>query len=84
MRSKILVGIAVSAALVALGACAPGNMPPAQPTAGGPQAPTAATPAPAAGQSGFFKPYPEGQGDTDGLSRDPNDCDRGCIGGNPD
>ncbi len=25
-------------------------------------------------------PYPPGQGDTDGLSRDPNDCNKGCIG----
>jgi hypothetical protein len=24
-----------------------------------------------------------GQGDTDGLSRNPDDCNRGCIGGNP-
>jgi hypothetical protein len=23
-----------------------------------------------------------GQGDTDGLSRNPEDCDRGCLGGN--
>jgi hypothetical protein len=30
-----------------------------------------------------FKPYPPGEGDTDGLSRDPDDCDKGCIGGNP-
>ncbi|MGO9420700.1 hypothetical protein [Roseiarcus sp.] len=28
-------------------------------------------------------PYPNGQGDTDGLSRDINDCNKGCIGGNP-
>lgn len=24
-----------------------------------------------------------GQGDPDGLSRDPDDCNKGCIGGNP-
>ena len=29
-------------------------------------------------------PYPPGQGDTDGLSRNPDDCNKGCIGGNPD
>jgi hypothetical protein len=28
-------------------------------------------------------PYPPGQGDTDGLSRRPDDCNKGCIGGNP-
>lgn len=28
-------------------------------------------------------PYPNGQGDEDGLSRDINDCNKGCIGGNP-
>ena len=27
-------------------------------------------------------PYPDGRGDEDGLSRDPNDCNKGCIGGN--
>jgi len=29
-------------------------------------------------------PYPHtGDGDNDGLSRDPDDCNKGCIGGNP-
>jgi hypothetical protein len=28
-------------------------------------------------------PYPPGQGDTDGLSRNPDVCNKGCIGGNP-
>ena len=28
-------------------------------------------------------PYPNGKGDEDGLSRDINDCNKGCIGGNP-
>ncbi|MGO9419183.1 hypothetical protein [Roseiarcus sp.] len=27
-------------------------------------------------------PYASGQGDEDGLSRDINDCNVGCIGGN--
>ena len=27
-------------------------------------------------------PHP-GDGDDDGLSRDPDDCNKGCIGGNP-
>lgn len=30
-----------------------------------------------------FKPYAPGEGDEDGLSRDPDDCEKGCIGGNP-
>jgi len=31
-----------------------------------------------------FTPYPHtGDGDNDGLSRDPDDCNKGCIGGNP-
>ena len=44
--------------------------------------PAPAVEAPAAVTPGF-KPYPPGEGDTDGLSRDPEDCDKGCIGGNP-
>jgi len=44
--------------------------------------PAPAIEAPAAVVPGF-KPYPPGKGDTDGLSRDPDDCDMGCIGGNP-
>jgi hypothetical protein len=32
----------------------------------------------------MFKPYAHpGEGDDDGLSRDPDDCMKGCIGGNP-
>jgi hypothetical protein len=27
-------------------------------------------------------PYPDGRGDEDGLSEDPNDCNKGCIDGN--
>jgi hypothetical protein len=31
-----------------------------------------------------FKPYAHpGDGDNDGLSRDPDDCMKGCIDGNP-
>jgi hypothetical protein len=31
-----------------------------------------------------LRPYPHpGDGDNDGLSRDPDDCNKGCIGGNP-
>jgi hypothetical protein len=29
-------------------------------------------------------PYPDGKGDEDGLSEDPNDCNKGCIDGNQD
>ena len=33
--------------------------------------------------SQFFKPYADpGEGDADGLSSDPDDCMKGCIGGN--
>ena len=32
----------------------------------------------------MLKPYAHpGEGDDDGLSRDPDDCMKGCIGGNP-
>jgi hypothetical protein len=40
-------------------------------------------PAPTTPLDPAFKPFPPGQGDSDGLSRDPDDCDKGCIGGNP-
>jgi hypothetical protein len=41
-------------------------------------------PAPAPQTNQMFKPYPHpGDGDNDGLSRDPDDCMKGCIGGNP-
>ena len=83
MRSNTRLGIALGAALVALAGCAPGNTPATYPSAGQAQAPAVATPAPVASEP-LFRPYPEGQGDTDGLSRDPEDCDRGCIGGNAD
>jgi hypothetical protein len=42
--------------------------------------PRAVVPAP---EQPGFGPYPFGQGDEDGLSRDPDDCEKGCIGGNP-
>ncbi len=29
-------------------------------------------------------PYPPGQGDADGLSTNIDDCNKGCIGGQPD
>ena len=41
-------------------------------------------PAPQPWWSSLFKPYAQpGDGDNDGLSRDPDDCNKGCIGGNP-
>jgi hypothetical protein len=50
-------------------------------------APVATAPAPQAGPFGLalphIAPYPDNQGDEDGLSRDPDDCMKGCIGGNP-
>jgi hypothetical protein len=53
-------------------------------------APTAAVtnpaPAPQAVPFGLafphIAPYPDGKGDEDGLSEDPNDCNKGCIDGN--
>ena len=81
MRSNALMGIALGATLVALAGCATANRTATRPQAGGP--PGVLTPAPGAGQP-WFRPYPEGQGDTEGLSRDPEDGDRGGIGGNPD
>jgi hypothetical protein len=40
--------------------------------------------APIAPTNRMFKPYAQpGEGDSDGLSRDPDDCMKGCIGGNP-
>jgi hypothetical protein len=47
------------------------------------QAPTSERRVPAA-ESGWGKPYAHpGDGDDDGLSRDPDDCNKGCIDGNP-
>ncbi len=43
--------------------------------------PFAAPPAPLAWPR--IAPYPQGQGDTDGLSTDIDDCNKGCIGGQP-
>jgi hypothetical protein len=44
--------------------------------------PAAAPTAPQTNQ--MFEPYAHpGEGDDDGLSRDPDDCMKGCIGGNP-
>jgi hypothetical protein len=53
----------------------------------GPAPVVAAPPAPQAAPFGLalphIAPYPDNQGDEDGLSRDPDDCMKGCIGGNP-
>ncbi len=43
--------------------------------------PFATPPAPLAWPK--IAPYPPGQGDTDGLSTDIDDCNKGCIGGQP-
>lgn len=49
-------------------------------------APVVTAPAPQAGPFGLalphIAPYPDNEGDEDGLSRDPDDCMKGCIGGN--
>ena len=47
---------------------------------------TAQVPAPAPASfisPAIAPPYANGQGDEDGLSRHINDCNKGCIGGNP-
>ena len=45
-----------------------------------------APPAPQAAPFGLalphIAPYPDNKGDEDGLSEDPNDCNKGCIDGN--
>jgi hypothetical protein len=46
------------------------------------QAPNEAAAQPFAWITSLFpsvKPYPPGQGDTDGLSRNTDDCNKGCI-----
>jgi hypothetical protein len=48
------------------------------------QAPSAPTSLPSIPQPGPFQwpriaPYPPGQGHADGLSRNPDDCNQGCI-----
>jgi len=55
-----------------------------------PAAPAVVAPAPAPQAAPFglafphIAPYPNNKGDEDGLSEDPNDCNKGCIGGAPD
>jgi hypothetical protein len=53
-------------------------------------APAAAVTAPAPAQAAPFglawphiAPYPDNKGDEDGLSEDPNDCNKGCVEGTP-
>jgi hypothetical protein len=79
MRRSIRLWIALGVALVASAGCTPAAYQPV----GQPQTPAVATPDRAVAEP-VLRPYPEDQGDTHGLSRDPDDCDRGCIGGNPD
>jgi hypothetical protein len=48
-------------------------------------APPAAAPAGPFGLSWpHIAPYPDNKGDEDGLSGDVNDCNKGCIDGNPE
>ena len=45
---------------------------------------TTGKPVPTSESGNSAKPYAHpGNGDNDGLSRDPDDCMKGCIGGNP-
>ncbi len=63
------------------------NVVPAAATAPGVTAPVATTQVPAAAPAPFafpsIKPYPDGKGDEDGLSESVDDCNKGCIDGNP-
>ena len=72
MRSSSLGGIALGAVAVALAGCATERAHAVI------SRPNVVSPASTTSQP-FLRPYPEGQGDTDGLSRNPDDCDRGCI-----
>lgn len=48
--------------------------------------PGSAAQSPAEPAPSFFPhiaPNLRGQSDTDGLSRNPDDCNKGCVGGNP-
>ncbi len=50
--------------------------------------PVAVSPPPAQAQPfglafPHIAPYPDNKGDEDGLSEDVNDCNKGCIDGNP-
>jgi hypothetical protein len=58
----------------------------AAPAVGPGPATVVAAPAPQAAPFGLslprIAPYPNGKGDEDGLSEDPNDCNKGCIDGN--
>jgi hypothetical protein len=53
-------------------------------------APVVVAPPPAAQAAPFglswphIAPYPDNKGDEDGLSEDPNECNKGCIDGNQD
>ena len=85
---KYSLGLAVALTIVASAAAAIENAPvrhhrhhhatrPAQP------APAAQNGNPDTIRSPL-RPYPHpGDGDNDGLSRDTDDCNKGCIGGNP-
>jgi hypothetical protein len=87
---KYSLGLAVALTIVASAAAAVENAPVrhhrhhhATQPATNPAAPAAQNGNPDTIRSPL-KPYPHpGEGDNDGLSRDPDDCNRGCIGGNP-
>jgi hypothetical protein len=56
------------------------------PAVGPAPSPVVTAPAPQAAPFGLafphIAPYPDNKGDEDGLSEDPNDCNKGCIDGN--
>jgi hypothetical protein len=87
MKSSAYLVVATCAALAVSSAWAESTTPRnrhhgAHPTHAAPAPTPKRRPVPAAnsGNSGYAHP---GDGDNDGLSRDPDDCNKGCIGGNP-
>ncbi|RBP04161.1 hypothetical protein DFR50_14034 [Roseiarcus fermentans] len=97
MKQGLILGIALAAAisLPVLAAPSGSETPPVHPhrhlhhhihgtVVGGAIAPNAtaqvAPPAPAWGFP-HIAPFPDGQGDVDGLSRHKSDCNEGCIDG---
>ena len=91
---RTAIALAISLGFAAASPAVAASAAPSEPTphhnhrrhhhhAGARPAPSALVPAPTTPLDPAFKPFPPGQGDSDGLSRDPDDCDKGCIGGNP-
>jgi len=89
MRSNACLVVAMGAVLAASTAWAAENAASRRHVTHAAPAPTSERRVPAAESGSLdrfqpFKPYAHpGDGDDDGLSRDPDECMKGCIGGNP-